>query len=136
MLNSGKINSNTLFMSLFAITLLLVIGSSFYKYYYLKNYDYIIEASCNPELENCFFRDCENNEDECLPNNYSYYKQFFIKASDFPKCSDNSCAEQCASNTIQCIIIECDDTVDTCTTPPVQTIEEDLEFSSSTEIEA
>lgn len=95
----------------FTLSFLFVIGTVFYRYIYTKNYDYLIEASCDPLVENCFFRDCTNTDD-CPPNELSIYKQWTIKAYDFPKCADNSCKSECESGQIACISIPCGDSKD------------------------
>ncbi len=99
------------FIFLCLIFLLAPIGSSFYKYFYTKNYDYLIEAKCNPSIEKCFLRDCKNSVD-CPPNGLSVYKEFYIKAYDFHLCSQNSCEKECSQNLITCIPIECGNSQD------------------------
>ena len=93
---------NTVLTILFFVSFVMAIGASYYKYYYTKNYDYLVEASCNPDFEKCNFRDCDTNPDNCPPNGLSYYKEFYVKAYDFPKCSDNSCLVECTNGTIKC----------------------------------
>ncbi len=95
---------------LFILTFLFVIGLSFYRFYYQKDYDYLVEASCNPTAENCFTRDCTNPED-CPPNGLSVYRQYYIKAYDFPRCEDNSCVDACASGEIKCQMVFCNEEV-------------------------
>ncbi len=86
---------------------LVVIISSFYSLYFKKNYDFFIETECNPEVETCFFRDCENEPDICPPNNLSYYNQYTIKANDFKKCENENCKEACGLGLIHCVKTEC-----------------------------
>ena len=105
MSNQTKSYLNTILALLFFASFLVAIGSSYYKYYYTKDYDYLVEAKCNPETEQCNFRDCENEPDICPPNGLSYYKEYYIKAYDFPKCSDNSCEIECSNGTINCVLI-------------------------------
>ncbi len=105
---------NRMIIILTIISILLALGSTWYKYFYAKNYDYLVEASCDPNIENCFVRDCEN-PDDCPPNGLSIYKEYYIKAYDFQNCSDNSCTEQCSSGAIKCEVIECgNDEEDSC----------------------
>ncbi len=92
---------------LFLITFLFAVGASFYKYYYTKNYDYLVEASCDPSTEKCFHRDC-SNADDCPPNGLSYFKEFYVKAYDFPKCTDDSCKTECTEREISCVPISCE----------------------------
>lgn len=75
--------------------------SNLYKYYITQDYFFLVEANCNPENELCFVRDCTNS-DECPPNGLSNYKEYYVKAFDFPKCSDNSCENECESGLIVC----------------------------------
>ncbi len=101
-------------LAIFFLMTLAVIGSNFYKYYYSKNFDYLVEAPCNPASEICFERDC-SNPDECPPNGLAVYKQYYVKAYDFSRCSDSSCLRECAEGIISCRDIPCDqDGGDTC----------------------
>ncbi|MDD5152448.1 MAG: hypothetical protein PHS95_00380 [Candidatus Pacebacteria bacterium] len=102
----------------FFVVLALPVAFSFYKYYYTKDYNYLIEVECDPALDNCFYRDC-TNPDDCPPGGLSVYKKYYIKAYDFTKCSDNSCGEKCSGGTIKCEPIECGISAeDTCTVFP------------------
>lgn len=103
------------FVALVILAIVFPIGASFYKYYFKKNYDFLIEAKCNPLEEICFTRDC-TNPDDCPPNGLSEYKVFLVKAYDFSKCKDNSCEEECNKELIQCVPVLCGDSPeDTCT---------------------
>jgi len=86
---------------------LIAIVTSFYFFYFKKNYDFFVEIKCNPETDTCFYRDCENNPDICPPNNLSYYSQYTIKAKDFKNCVNEDCTEACNTNLIQCVKTEC-----------------------------
>lgn len=102
-----------------SFVILLPIGSSFYKYYYIKDYTYLVEAKCDPQTEVCFSRDC-SVPDGCPPNGLSFYKQFFIQAYDFKKCSENSCESECRKKLLKCTPIPCGESSDdVCTTQPV-----------------
>jgi hypothetical protein len=87
------------------IVLVLPLGAAFYRYYYTQNYDYILEAPCDPVKEVCYTRDCAIVE--CPPNGLSNYKVFFVKAYNFVKCSDNSCAKECEAGLIACVSVPC-----------------------------
>ncbi len=114
-----RISNGSKFLILSIVVLILPIGSSFYKYYYTKNYDYLIEARCNPSIEQCFSRDC-SIPDECPPNALSDYKQYYVKAYDFLHCSDNSCEKECVEGLIKCTPILCGQSVDDiCTISPL-----------------
>jgi len=99
--------------------LLLPIFSNYYKYYVTKNFIYAVEAKCDPLIEVCFMRDCTVSDD-CPSNGFSKYKKYYVKASDFSKCSDNSCQKECENGLIQCRLIHCGDSEDdVCTTPHI-----------------
>lgn len=106
---------HTIMVLIFVVSFLSAIGSNFYHFLYKKDYNYLVEASCDPQTENCFFRDCESAPDECPPNALSYYKSYYVDANDFKKCSDNSCLAECASGAISCQIVSCsEENDDTC----------------------
>lgn len=100
--------SSVLKSALFLIISILLIAPlfmAFYKYYLTKNYDYIVEASCDPFSEICYTRDC--TIEECPPNGFSSFKVFYIKAFDFAKCSNNSCDKECLEGLIECEQVQC-----------------------------
>lgn len=91
------------------IIFLLVISAllaNFYTFFFLKNYNFIVESSCNPEVEVCYGRDCSDSS-ECPPNNLEIYKVYSISAKDFDKCSDDSCKNECTNGLIMCKEIVC-----------------------------
>jgi hypothetical protein len=94
-----------LFLAVIGIGMLVPLGAAFYKYYYLKDYDYIVETPCDSAKEICYTRDCSTGE--CPPNGLSEYKVFSVKAYDFPKCSNNSCKEECEKGLITCVPVPC-----------------------------
>ncbi len=79
---------------------------SFYFFYYKKNYEFIVEVSCNPEKETCFQRDC-SNPDDCPPNGLSDFKRYSLNAGDFNKCENEDCTNACENKIIKCEPIEC-----------------------------
>ncbi len=85
---------------------LIAIISSFYFFYFKKDYNFIVEASCNPETETCFYRDC-TNPDDCPPNNLSYYNEYTLKARDFKSCLNEDCTLACTTGVINCVKTEC-----------------------------
>lgn len=107
MSNLKKINFRRIITIIAFVLFFSALASNFYHYYISKNYDYLLEASCDPSFEKCFSRDCELSPDDCPPNGLSDYKQFIIKAYDFPKCKDNSCKSECEEGTISCEEIMC-----------------------------
>lgn len=114
----GKILLDRILTLLFFLLLISALGLTFYKFYYLKNYEYLVEAPCDPDSEVCFQRDCETSPDDCPPNGLSDYKQFHVTAKDFFKCSDDSCVMECSSGAIDCEQILCGDSPeDMCSGP-------------------
>lgn len=113
MKNETKSVIDVFLVFLFLFLFFSAVGVSFYKYFYKNDYDYLVEASCDPSTENCFFRDCENEPDSCPPNNLSFYKEFYVKGYDFKKCSNNSCDNECKSGTMTCREIVCGEESDT-----------------------
>ncbi len=117
-MSSAGISNGSRFLVISFFILLFPVLSSFYKYFYSKNYDYLIETNCDPQTEICFSRDC-SIPDTCPPNEYEFYKQFYVKAYDFAICSDNSCEKECKENIIQCVQIPCGESPeDVCTQLP------------------
>ena len=113
-----KINSNGFFFGLLLTCSVVSIGASFWKYYYMEDYDFIVEAPCDPKTETCFVRDCEANPDSCPPNGLSNYEVFQVKAYDFNKCADNSCKSECEASKIACMQVECENSgEDVCSSP-------------------
>lgn len=92
---------------IFVLSFIIAVGVSWYRYSYTKNYDYLVEAPCDPAYDSCFFRDCEGDPDNCPPNGLSYYDQFYVKAYDFPKCADDSCAYECLTGAVSCTQVVC-----------------------------
>lgn len=93
------------FFVVIGITLVIPLSAAFYKYYYKQDYDYLVEAPCEPANETCHTRDCST--EECPPNGLSDYKIFTVKAYDFAKCKKNSCKEECEKELIYCTPILC-----------------------------
>lgn len=104
-----KTPASQILTALFTVTVVGAIAVSFYHYFYKKNYDYLVESACDPTVEVCFIRDC-NEADACPPNGLAIYKQYQIRASDFKGCTDNSCLHECESGAVKCVPIACDST--------------------------
>ncbi len=86
-----------------------------YNFYFEKDFSILVEESCDPSTEQCFYRNCE--EEECPPNELEYYSQFYIDASDFTLCEkDTSCNLDtlCTNNPTLCEKVECISGVDQC----------------------
>jgi hypothetical protein len=97
-----------IFLWIIALSVAIVISATAYRFLFAKNYDFLVEAPCDPAKDICFNRDC-SNPDDCPPNGLSDYRMFNIKASDFGKCTDNSCLNECLSSEISCEEIKCGD---------------------------
>ncbi len=112
--------NHNIFLYIIGISCFVIIGVSFYSFYYKQKYDFLVETSCDNTTETCFYRDCLAENNECPPNEFSYYNMYTIQASDFKACTNGNCAEACKRGTISCIKTECSesDTTDgTCTLP-------------------
>ncbi len=122
------IRSNKVLSTIFILTVIAALAACFHRYYYSKNYTYLVEASCDPSLEPCFVRDC-SNPDDCPPNQLSFYSQFEVKARDFDECTTNSCERECKSGLIECTIVECTlDSADECSALAENTSEDDMQI--------
>jgi len=80
------------------LSLFLVVFSAFYNLYFKKDYDFLVETSCDNSIENCFYRDC--SVEECPPNNLSLYKQYHMRAYDFEKCENEDCTNLCTTTNL------------------------------------
>ncbi len=82
---------------------------SFYFYAIKKEHNFFVETACDTTKENCFYRDCESEDAECPPNNFSYYSKYSIPAKDFSMCIDEDCSNFCTSSTQKnsCVQILC-----------------------------
>jgi hypothetical protein len=78
------------------VALILISLTAYTKYIFAKDYNFYIEAPCDPTLMTCFVRDCD---DYCPPNGLSTYRAYMVSASVFPDCIDNSCTNICLSGT-------------------------------------
>ncbi len=106
-----KENKNTpeLVITLFLLCLITILFC-FNKFYIKKDYNFVVEASCNPESETCYFRDCDAGDAECPPNNLSYYKMYNLNAKDFESCEGEDCTSLCSSSVDLCEEIPCSST--------------------------
>ncbi len=114
------INSKSKFLSVLLICCVVCITSMIYFFYFKQDFNFIVETSCDPTTQTCRYRDCTLPDAECPPNNYSYYKVYDIKASDFKYCSNEDCQSACEGGVIQCQEQECtNDDIDAgiCTVP-------------------
>jgi len=97
--------SDKSFLTTISLLVILTILSTAYIFLVRKDYDFIIEAPCDPALDTCFSRDC--SDDECPPNGLELYRVFSVRAADFPTCSDNSCLQECMQGSIACTETVC-----------------------------
>ncbi len=117
-------NPKSKFLITLIISCILCISAMFYIFYYKQDFQFIVETSCDPTSQTCFYRDCSLLETECPPNNYSYYKSYNINAADFKYCSNEDCKNVCESGSIQCEENQCtEDDINTgvCTVPVIET---------------
>jgi hypothetical protein len=97
---------HNVFLYILLLSCFAVVLSSFYNFYFRKNYDFIVETSCDQTKESCFYRDCDV-EGSCPPNNLSYYNEYTINAKDFYLCKDEDCTEAINSGLINAEKTEC-----------------------------
>lgn len=102
----GDKKENNVFLYLLLGGCLITIVTSFYFFYFKKDYQFIVETSCNPEKETCFQRDC-SNPDDCPPDRLSNFKRFTLNAGDFKFCEKEDCTQVCEKGVISCTQIEC-----------------------------
>lgn len=96
----------TLFTIVNVFVFLLVIFASVYFLYFKKNFQFMVETSCDKDREQCFERDC-TNPDDCPPNGLTSFKRYSIKASDFKYCGNEDCTVACETQLIKCAEIKC-----------------------------
>ena len=92
------------------VMVLGTIASNMRTFYVQKDYTFTTEAACDQSNSRCFVRDC--SDDSCPPNGLEIYREFTLNASDFSKCADNSCLNECTSGSIQCTESNCGDSPD------------------------
>lgn len=98
---------NKWLFSAVCILLLAVVADNFYVFYFQRDYEFTLEAFCDQAQQSCFHRDC--SLEECPPNGLEDYRIFNIHASDFNKCSEDSCLNECLSGSIMCTEVKCGD---------------------------
>jgi hypothetical protein len=102
-LDEGKFNW---FLWLIGASCFIAIASSFYSFYFKKDYTFVVEVACDTNKEECFQRDC-TNPDDCPPNQLSIFKRYNLRAYDFAKCENEDCANVCENNIIKCEKVAC-----------------------------
>ena len=99
-------NTHNFFLVSLILGCLVAIVASFYSFYFQKNYDFLVETSCDSTKETCFQRDCTNSDD-CPPNGLSNFKRYSLNAGDFSMCENEDCTLACETGTIKCEQVEC-----------------------------
>jgi len=91
-----------------SVCVCLVLLTAYTKFIYANDYQFRIEAPCDPETESCFVRDCE---EYCPPNGLEVFSVFEISAADYEKCTTNSCENVCQSvvGDELCLQVSCDE---------------------------
>ena len=97
---------HNVFLYMILVSCLLVVGYSFYGFYIQKDFNFIVEVSCDPSMKTCFERDC-SDPDMCPPNGLSVFNRYTIKASDFAMCTNEDCSRACEEGTIDCKPVGC-----------------------------
>jgi len=95
-----------IFLLILVLSVLAVATATTYKFLLEKNYNFVVEAPCDSSTNACFIRSCFNSDD-CPPNGLENYRIFNVKASDFEKCTNNSCLNECLSGKISCKETKC-----------------------------
>ncbi len=93
---SKGLNSWSFFSVVILFIIVTVAISAYARFLYFQEYTFYVEAACDPEIENCYIRSCE---DYCPPNELEVYKAFYIPANVFAQCTDNSCENICSDTT-------------------------------------
>lgn len=97
---------NDWFLWLIGISCFVAIILSFYFFYFKKDYDFIVEVTCDSAKEQCFQRDC-SKPGNCPPNGLSDFKRYSLNAGDFKMCENEDCASVCETGSIKCAPIAC-----------------------------
>jgi hypothetical protein len=103
-----RISINSVLTTLIALSIVAVLISSAWHYLVEKDYFFLVESDCDPELETCHYRDC-SIEDDCPLGELEYYELNRISAYDFSQCSNITCAMECDTGTLECENIPCEE---------------------------
>ena len=99
-------NKHNIFLYFIFACCFIVIASSFYFFYLKKDFQFLIETTCDKNKEQCFERDC-TNPDDCPLNGLSVFKRYSLKASDFKYCENEDCTLACETGKVKCTQIKC-----------------------------
>lgn len=106
MTSDGGKKFHNWFLEIMVLCSFLAVAASFYFFFFKKDFDFIVETSCDPAHETCFQRDC-SDPDNCPPNGLSNFKRYSLSASDFHMCENEDCTNACQTGAISCEQIPC-----------------------------
>jgi hypothetical protein len=124
-------------LGIFALIIVLVTMLVYFRFYIERNYIISSEVDCDPDLEACFVRTCE--EDCEVPGEVTYYKLRSVNASQLPLCDphEEECPDILCQETASCHETLCSpDTVpeeEFCSEPPLLDEEEAVNEAVSPE---
>ena len=130
----GVGRGDVLFLIILGIAVLVSIGATAYKFLYINDYTVSLEAVCDSVTETCFYRNCQDGETYCPPNELEYYRIFEVSAHDFKQCADNSCLAEGTSSSIVCEEIVCGESEEDLCSEPIEPSETLLEEGADTEV--
>jgi hypothetical protein len=90
----------TLFLTMVGAMFVAVAVVTAWHFLLQKNYDFVVEAPCDPSSATCYERDCD--EEECPVNGLEQYRVYTVKAAEFAHCADETCVQECSQGTITC----------------------------------
>jgi len=63
-------------------TVVVSVGFSFYKYYFLKDYTVYLKDLCDPNISECLSEECDVEDPRCKPSEdgLMYYQESYRKA--------------------------------------------------------
>lgn len=93
---------NKVILGIVSLSVIAAIVVTGYRFFWEKDYQFVVEAACDPSMDICFTRSCDNASD-CPPNKLEQYKIFEISAADFEVCSDDSCSRECETGVLSCV---------------------------------
>lgn len=88
------------------VAVIIALLASMYKYVWLQDYYFYVEANCDPSVQECYTRNCD--EEECPPRGLTNYRLFLISAKTFQACADNQCSNVCIEGSELCTEVPCD----------------------------
>lgn len=103
---------NLLYLLVFLLLFILLVGSSFYRFVILKDYTVFYETDCDVTIESCF---ASCTKDQCS-DGYNFKKISRNASTLFKLCGSNikncDAAKTCAQNDSTCSIVYCQKAVD------------------------